>query len=197
MTYDLLLAVAFFAAANVFSPGPNNLMLIASGANFGLRRSLPHMAGVAYGLPLMQIPVGFGVMQIFDLWPVTHTVLKIVSVVYMLWLAWRIAMATEMARAKDTARPLRFSEAAAFQWVNPKAWSMSLGAITLYAPGRDLEALLWVAGTFAAVGTCSATTWTTVGTGLRRWLSNPVRLRWFNRGMACLLILAMLPVLLT
>ncbi len=196
MTYDLAIATFLFAAATVFTPGPNNLMLIASGANFGLRRSLPHVAGVAYGLPLMIVPVGLGVMQLFDAWPATYLVLKALSVLYMLYLAWKIATAAEVGSARGSAKPLRFYQAAAFQWVNPKAWSMVLGAITLYAPGRDLEALLWVAGIFAVAGTGSALTWTSLGTGLQRWLSAPRRLRWFNRCMAVLLVVAMLPVLL-
>jgi threonine/homoserine/homoserine lactone efflux protein len=197
MTQDIALALVFFAAATLYTPGPNNLMLVASGANFGLRRSLPHAAGVAWGYPLMIIPVGLGVMQIFDLWPTAFTVLKAVAVVYMLYLAWKIANAGEIKEASSEARPLTLAQAAAFQWVNPKGWSMALGAITLYAPGRSLTDILWVAATFAILGTGSALLWTTLGTGIRRWLSRPARRVWFNRAMAALLIASMTPVLLT
>ena len=193
---DILLALLLFAAASVFTPGPNNLMLMTSGANFGLRRSLPHMAGVAYGLPLMIIPVGLGVMQLFDLWPASYIVLKVASVAYMLWLAWKIAHAAAPGSGTGAGQPLTFLQAAGFQWVNPKAWSMSLGAITLYATTRDLVSILWVAGAFAFAGTFSATTWTTLGTALRRALSNPRRLRLFNWTMAVLLVLSMIPVLI-
>ncbi len=195
MTPELFLALALFATATVFSPGPNNLMLMTSGANFGLRRTLPHLAGVAYGFPLMILPVGLGVMQIFEIWPFANTLLKVVSVLYLLWLAWKIANQAAPGAAGSNARPLSFLQAAAFQWVNPKAWSMALGAITLYAASRDLVAVAWVSGTYAVIGTASAVTWTVLGTGLRRWLDKPGRLRLFNWSMAAILLAAMVPVL--
>ncbi len=195
MTYDLLLALAAFCLATLFSPGPNNLMLMASGANYGLRRSMPHMTGVAFGFPLMILPVGFGVIQLFEVWPPAETVLLALSFAYLLYLAWRIATAAPPKDGQAGRTPLRFAEAAAFQWVNPKAWSMALGAITLYAPARDVTGVLWIAGAFAVLGSLSALTWTTLGTGIRRLLTDPLRLRWFNRTMAALLVLSMLPVL--
>ncbi|WP_425100467.1 LysE family translocator [Tropicibacter sp. S64] len=195
MTPDLLLALALFCAATLFTPGPNNVMLMASGANFGLRRSVPHLTGVAFGFPLMTIPVGLGVMQLFDLWPPAQIILRAVSVVYMLWLAWKIAHAAPPKDREAEARPLTFVQAAAFQWVNPKAWSMAFGAVTLYATGRDLPAILWVAGSFLALGTLSALTWVTLGTWVRGFLANPDRLRVFNWTMAGLLIASMVPVL--
>jgi threonine/homoserine/homoserine lactone efflux protein len=195
MTLDLLFALALFCAGTLFTPGPNNLMLMASGANFGLRRSIPHLLGVALGFPLMIIPVGLGVMQLFDLWPLSYTILKIASVIYILYLGWKIANSAPPKEVTSDAKPLTFLQAAAFQWVNPKAWSMALGAITLYAPGRDLMAILWVSGLFTAIGMISATTWTTLGTGVRRLLSDTRKLRVFNWIMATLLIASMIPVL--
>ncbi|MFW2545091.1 LysE family translocator [Primorskyibacter sp. 2E107] len=196
MTLDILIALALFCAATLFTPGPNNLMLMASGANFGLRRTIPHLAGVAFGFPAMIVPVGLGVMQIFDLWPPAQTILRAVSVLYMLWLAWKIAHAAPPKDRDAEARPLTFLQAAAFQWVNPKAWSMALGAITLYATSRDIGAILWVAGAFLTLGTVSAVTWVTLGTGVRRLLGQPARLRIFNWVMAGLLLASMIPVLL-
>ncbi len=195
MTFDLLLALALFCIATLFSPGPNNLMLMASGANYGLRRSLPHMAGVALGFPIMIVPVGLGVMQLFDLYPITETILLALSVAYLFYLAWRIATAAPPKEAQPGSNPLSFFEAAAFQWVNPKAWSMALGAITLYAPGRDLSGILWISAAFLVIGSCSATTWTTLGTAIRRLLTTGKRLTAFNWTMATLLILSMVPVL--
>ena len=177
MTTDTLIALTFFAFATVFTPGPNNLMLMSSGANFGLRRSLPHMTGVAYGFPAMILLVGLGVMQLFDAWPPSYLILRVASVVYILWLAWKIANAAPPIDAPSDARPLSFLQAAAFQWVNPKAWSMALGAITLYATSHDLAAIIWVAATYAVIGTTSALTWTVLGTGVRRLLARPERLR--------------------
>lgn len=196
MTFDFLIALTLFCAATLFTPGPNNLMLMASGANFGLHRSLPHLAGVALGFPLMILPVGLGVMKVFDLWPPAYTILMAASVLYLLYLAWKIANAAPPKHAHAEARPLTFLQAAAFQWVNPKAWSMALGAITLYAASRDLTSILWVSGTFAVLGTVSALVWVTLGTGVRRILAEPKRLRLFNWTMAALLIASMIPVLI-
>ena len=198
MTPDLFLALAGFALVTVITPGPNNLMLMTSGANFGFRRSIPHMLGVCIGFPMMIVPVGLGVMQVFDLWPVSYTILKVLSVIYMLYLAWRIANAAPPdGTPKTSGTPLSFLQAAAFQWVNPKAWSMALGAITLYATGRDITAVLWVAGTYVAMGCISTTTWTVIGQQLRRLLSRPTRLRIFNWTMAALLVASLVPVLWT
>ncbi|MCL3882226.1 LysE family translocator [Marivita sp. GX14005] len=197
MTLDIFIALAGFALVTVITPGPNNLMLMTSGANFGFRRSIPHMIGVGLGFPLMIVPVGLGVMQVFDMWPVSYTVLKVASVLYMLWLAWKIANAAPPKDAPDGAgTPLSFLQAAAFQWVNPKAWSMALGAITLYATGRDLAAILWVACTYVAMGCISTTSWTILGQQLRRLLNRPARLRIFNGAMALLLVASLVPVVL-
>ncbi|MCK0150792.1 LysE family translocator [Marivita sp. S6314] len=198
MTPDLLFALAGFALVTVITPGPNNLMLMTSGANFGFRRSIPHMLGVGLGFPMMIVPVGLGVMQVFDAWPPSYTILKVLSVFYMLWLAWKIARAAPPDGTPDTgSSPLTFLQAAAFQWVNPKAWSMALGAITLYATGRDLAAILWVAGSYVAMGCISTTSWTLLGQQVRRLLNRPNRLRLFNWSMATLLVASLIPVLWT
>ena len=195
MTQDLFFALVAFCAVGLFTPGPNNMMLMTSGANFGLRRTWPHLFGVDLGFAAMVLPVGLGVMQIFEIWPITHTILKFVSVAYLLYLAWKIANAGAPRADGGGARPLSFLQACAFQWVNPKAWSMILGALTLYAPGRDLGAILWVAGVYAAVGFFSALSWTTLGTNIRRILTNQTHLRLFNWTMALLLLASMGPVL--
>ncbi|MFD1344638.1 LysE family translocator [Litorisediminicola beolgyonensis] len=195
MTLDLLAALATFALVTAITPGPNNLMLMASGANFGFRRTLPHMLGVGLGFPAMCVAVGLGVMRLFDLWPPAYTILSVVSVAYMLWLAWKIANAAPPDRTRASARPLSFLQAASFQWVNPKAWSMALSAVTLYAPGRDLTGVLWVAGVYVAGSVVSTTSWTVIGTAVQRLLSDRRRLRVFNWAMATLLVASLLPVL--
>ncbi len=196
MMPDILPALLMFALVTVITPGPNNLMLMASGANFGFRRSVPHMLGIGLGFPAMIVLVGIGVMQLFDLWPQSYLVLKIASVGYMLYLAWKIAHATAPKEAEAGGKPLSFLQAAAFQWVNPKAWSMGLSAITLYAAGRDLGSVLWVAGAYVACAALSTTAWTLVGQQVRRILGAPSRLRIFNWVMAGLLVASLLPVLL-
>ncbi|MGX0877033.1 threonine/homoserine/homoserine lactone efflux protein [Roseovarius sp. MBR-154] len=197
MTPDLLAALATFALVTVITPGPNNLMLMASGTNFGFVRTIPHMLGIGLGFPLMVFFVGLGVMRVFDLWPLSYTLLKAVSVAYLLWLAWKIARAAPPRAATEQAegKPLTFLQSAAFQWVNPKAWSMALSAITLYATGRDLAAVLWVAGVYVAMSAISTTSWTVLGQQVRRLLKSPARLRLFNRIMAGLLVATLVPVL--
>ena len=195
MTLDLLYALVGFAFVTVITPGPNNLMLMASGANFGFRRTVPHMFGIGLGMPLMVLLVGIGIMQVFDQWPVTYTVLKVLSVGYLLYLAWKIANAAPPEKTEAKGEPLSFLQAAAFQWVNPKAWTMALSAITLYAASRDLTAVLWVAGTYVAVSLISTTSWTVLGQQMRRLLKSPARMRVFNWTMAGLLVATLIPVL--
>ncbi|MBE0452761.1 MAG: LysE family translocator [Roseovarius sp.] len=195
MTSDLLSALVAFAFVTVITPGPNNLMLMASGTNFGFVRTVPHMLGVGLGFPMMLVCVGLGVMQLFDLWPPAYLVLKVVSVAYLLWLAWKIANAAPPADARTEGRPLTFLQATAFQWVNPKAWSMALSAVTLYAAGRDFAAVLLVAGVYVACGMISTTSWTMLGQQMRRALRSPARLRLFNWVMAALLVATLVPVL--
>lgn len=195
MTYELLAALFAFAFATVITPGPNNLMLMASGANFGFRRTVPHMLGIAIGMPAMVVVVGLGIMQIFELWPVSLTVLKGLSVLYLLYLAWKIAHAAPPDQAETTASPLTFVQSAAFQWINPKAWTMALTAITLYAASRDLAAILTVAGMYVLVSCVSTTGWTALGQQIRRVLKNPSHLRAFNVAMALLLVATLIPVL--
>jgi len=195
MTYDILTALILFALVSSITPGPNNMMLLASGANFGFRRSIPHMLGISIGHMVMVVLVGIGLMQVFDMYPVSHTILKIASVSYMLYLAWKVANAAAPDTNDSKAKPFSFLQAALFQWVNPKAWSMALTAITLYAPDRTLVAVASVALVFAMTNLPSITTWTVLGLKIRHLLSNPLRLRVFNVTMAVLLVASLYPVL--
>jgi len=192
---DLLLALATYAFVTSVTPGPNNVMLLASGVNFGFRRTIPHMLGVVIGFSVMVAMVGLGLVGLFLGWPPARQILQVVSVAYMLWLAWRIANAAPPDHAARPARPFGFLLAAGFQWVNPKAWVMAVGAVALYAPGQDTWAVLVVAAVFAAVNTPSAALWTGMGGALRHWLESPPRRRFFNRTMALLLVLSLYPVL--
>ncbi|MFU8865183.1 MAG: LysE family translocator [Rhodobacterales bacterium] len=195
MSSDVFLALAVFAFVSSITPGPNNLMLMASGANFGFRRTVPHMLGIGIGFGVMIVLVGLGLVRIFDAFPVTHLILSTVGIVYLLWLAWKIAHASAPDSARAGARPFTFLQAALFQWVNPKAWQMALTAITLYAPDRSATAILWVGLVFALVNLPSVSTWTVLGQQMRRVLSSPARLRAFNWSMAALLVASLVPVL--
>lgn len=195
MTYDILLGLAAFAFVSSITPGPNNLMLMASGANFGFRRTIPHMLGVGIGFVVMVLLVGAGLIQIFDAYPISHTILKTLSVAYLLWLAWRIAHAAPAKPGQTGGTPFTFLQAAAFQWVNPKAWTMALTAITAYTPDRSIEAILLVGVIFGAINIPSVGSWTILGQQMARFLQSPARLRSFNWAMAALLVASLYPVI--
>ncbi|UAB89162.1 LysE family translocator [Ruegeria sp. SCSIO 43209] len=195
MTYDILMALIAFAFVSSITPGPNNLMLMASGANFGFRRTIPHMLGIGLGFTFMVLLVGAGLVQVFDRYPISHTVLKVLSVLYLLYLAWKIAHAAPAKGADAAGTPMTFLQAAAFQWVNPKAWAMALTATAAYAPDQTINAILLVALVFGAINLPSVSTWTVLGQQMARILTNPHRLLVFNWTMAALLVASLYPVL--
>lgn len=194
MTFDIFIALLAFALVTSLTPGPNNLMLMASGANFGLRRTLPHMMGVALGFVFMTGVVGVGLAGMFQTYPLAVTLLEVTSVAYMLWLAWKIAHATAPSEGAAGGRPITFLQAAAFQWVNPKAWAMALTAVTLYAPDRSLSGVALVAVIFGIVNLPSVGLWVVVGQQMRRILTNRARLVAFNWTMAALLVASLAPI---
>jgi threonine/homoserine/homoserine lactone efflux protein len=196
MTFETLTALAVFAFVSSATPGPNNLMLMASGANFGFLRTIPHMLGISIGFMVMLFSVGSGLVQIFDRFPVIYDILKIASVIYMLWLAWKIANAAPITKSADAGVPMTFLQAAAFQWVNPKAWAMALTAVTVYVGD---SAMIWLAAgaaLFSLINLPSVSMWTIAGQQLQRILTNPRRLRVYNWTMATLLVASLYPVLL-
>ncbi|NRB16582.1 MAG: LysE family translocator [Rhodobacteraceae bacterium] len=195
MTYDLFLALALFAFVSSITPGPNNLMLMASGANFGFRRSIPHMLGVALGFVFMVLMVGIGLVQLFDAYPASYTVLKTGSVAYLLWLAWKIAHASPVRASDKQGSPMTFLQAAAFQWVNPKAWAMALTAISAYTPDQTIAAILLVSAVFGAINLPSVGSWTVLGQQMAKILTSPRRLSLFNWTMAALLVMSLYPVI--
>lgn len=195
MTYQLLIALLGFAFVTSVTPGPNNMMLMASGANFGFQRSIPHMLGISLGHALMVFLVGMGMAGAIQAVPGLLTGMKIVSVLYMLWLAWKIANSAAPGEGKSGGRPFSFLQAAAFQWVNPKAWAMALGATSAYAPDGSVQSYLIVAVVFASVNLPSVSLWAYAGQKVRQVLTAPSRLRAFNWTMAGLLIASLVPVL--
>ena len=195
MTPDLLLALVAFAFVTSITPGPNNLMLMASGAAFGFRRTIPHMLGVGIGFVVMAILVGLGLAGLIEAAPGLKLGLKAAGVAYMLWFAWKILHAAAPGEAGTATRPMSFLQAAAFQWVNPKAWAMALTAVTAYAPGETLAAVVAVALVFGLVNIPSVGSWTLLGQQMRRWLVSDRRRRAFNATMAVLLVGSLWPVL--
>jgi threonine/homoserine/homoserine lactone efflux protein len=196
MPFDLFAALVGFAFVSSVTPGPNNMMLLASGVNFGFRRTVPHMLGIAVGFASLLLGVGFGLGGLLAAIPALHTALKLAGGAYLLYLAWRIASSRTLDEAGDASRPMSVLEAAAFQWINPKAWVMAVTAMAIYtSPEAPVLSVLLVAGAFALVNLPSVSVWAGFGMALRGWLSDPVRLRWFNLAMGVLLAATLLPML--
>jgi threonine/homoserine/homoserine lactone efflux protein len=198
MSVEVFLAMVSFAFVMAFTPGPNNVMLTASAANFGFVRSIPHMLGVSLGFVILLAAAGAGLGTLLTSIPSTQTVLKIVGAAYMLWLAWKVANAGPTDDGSDTeARPLTFLQAAAFQWVNPKGVVIALGAIALYvSPGRPVADLLIVLVVFGLMTLLSTVSWSLFGAALSRLLRDRRRARIFNVCMALLLVASIVPMVL-
>lgn len=196
MPSETLLAFITYAFVTSVTPGPNNTMLLASGLNYGFVRSLPHVLGISIGFAVMVMGVGAGLGRLFEAYPSLYTVLRIVGGAYLMYLAWQIATAAPMGDASTHGRPFGFWKAAGFQWVNPKARIMAIGAITAYLPaGGGMQAVVVLSLLFALVNAPSVTVWVTFGTTLRRWLTDLRHLRVFNVSMAIMLVLSLYPLL--
>lgn len=190
-------ALVVFAAVMSGTPGPNNMMLLASGVNFGFRRTVPHMLGISFGVMLLLLAIGFGLHEVLLRWPVIFTVIKYAGGLYLLWLAWKIANSgpLEDGTGETKGRPMSFIEAAAFQWVNPKAWVMAVGAMATYtSESAYTVTVLIVALVFAVVCGPATGTWTVFGVALKRLLQNPKANRIFNIAMAMALVASLWPL---
>jgi threonine/homoserine/homoserine lactone efflux protein len=211
MTADQMLALTVFAAVSSGTPGPNNLMLMTSGVNFGMKRSIPHLMGITLGFCFMIFAVGMGLQAMFTAIPQLEVVLRYVGTAYLLWLAWKIAHSGPIASGSSSgsgngkssgAKPMGFWAAAAFQWVNPKAWFMAISAITTYASSAadvaggtsKLSQVLLVVLIFGVVNFPLVACWGLFGSAMRRFLQDPKKLKIFNVTMALLLVASLYPI---
>ena len=197
MTAEQFAGLILFAFVSSITPGPNNLMLLTSGVNYGLRRTVPHMLGIAGGFTFMLAVIGLGLSGLFTAVPALQLVLKVLCLAYLLYLAWRMARSGPIRAGEGNgrSRPMAWYEAVAFQWVNPKAWAMALTAFAAYAAGKASAGALLVAGIFGLVNLPCILAWALFGVGLRGMLSDPKRVRVFNFVMAFLLVVSVLPFL--
>jgi len=192
----ILTSIPFMASMGI-TPGPNNILVASSGVNFGFRATIPHILGITVGYPLMLFIVGIGLAKIFIAVPLIHTILKYISIAYLLYLAYRITLASAMGEARSQPRPMTFLQAAAFQWVNGKAWVIALGAVTTYTMVNQTLPLQIIALTAISfvITLGSVSCWTFFGAFMRRYLHTVRRRRHFNYTMAALLVLSILLVL--
>ena len=191
------LAILLFTATASITPDPNNIMIMTSGVNFGVKRSIPHVLGICLGFPVMVIALGFGLGTIFDSLPILHDIIKILGVAYLMYLAWLIASSSPFEEAASPVMPLGFDQAVLFQWVNPKAWVMATGALSAYTTtvGDTLAQVLFIAFAFLITAGPSVMIWLVFGAGLKRYLDNALHNRIFNIIMGLLLVTSMLPVI--
>ena len=196
MPLDVLLALTLFTFVTAFTPGPNNIMVTASGVNFGFARTIPHMAGITIGFMVMVAACAAGLGAVFTAVPSLQLALKIVGSLYMLWLAWKVANARSASdEPDDLAKPLTFFQGAAFQWVNPKAVVISLTAISIYVrPDHRLTDIMILLAMFGLFTALTVVTWTGFGVALRSVLRDPRRARIFNVVMALLLVASIAPM---
>lgn len=196
MQADTLLALFLFAFTTSITPGPNNMMLFASGVNFGFARTIPHMFGIGAGFLSLLVAVGLGLGALLHSVPMLYMGLKFAGGAYLVWIAWKIGTSRTLSEGKAGAVPMTFLQAAAFQWINPKAWVMAVTAMATYTSEQAyVTSVLIVGAIFAIVNVPSVSTWAGFGSALRQWLSEPVRLKWFNITMAVLLVLSLWPML--
>ncbi|MEZ9525102.1 LysE family translocator [Enterovibrio norvegicus] len=194
---EYLIAVTLFAISASATPGPNNLLLMSSGVNFGVRKSVPLLLGICVGFAIMLLLVGLGFGQLFQRFPELHLIIKCIGTAYLLYLAFLIARSGEMSGATDEqAKPLTFLKGALFQWVNAKAWVVATGAIAAFTSVGDgfYTQNMIIAATFFFVSFPSVGVWLLFGSMLKKVLTSSTRRKVFNYSMSLLLVLSVLPV---
>jgi threonine/homoserine/homoserine lactone efflux protein len=197
MTTDLFLAASMFFVASSITPGPNNTMLMTSGVNFGMRRTLRHLLGVQIGFAILLLSVGLGVHVVLDRFPGFHDVLRYAGSAYLLFIAWKLATAHAGPQALERSpRPMGFWAAVGFQWLNPKAWVMAVTCMSTFLPAdARLENILPLVLMFILLGAPCSASWAAFGSAMRQWLQDPRRLRIFNITMALALVASLYPLL--
>lgn len=188
MEYSLIFAMTLFAFVMSVTPGPNNIMLLASGAQFGYRRTLPHIFGIIIGVALLLACVLVGLGIVFELYPVLYSLLKGLGCTYLLYLAWKIATAPtektsfDNAENKQEAAPMKLLSASLFQFINPKAWTMAIASVSTFtlAGEQYLTSGLWIMAAFALMGFIAISLWAYLGVAIAQLLTTQTRKRNFN-----------------
>jgi threonine/homoserine/homoserine lactone efflux protein len=194
--WALLLTLIPFAFSMAASPGPSNVLVLVSSTNFGFQRSLPLISGLVAGLALMILATGLGLSKLFESYPIIHTVLKTLSIVYLLYLAWKIVHSSSFQVTSEVPKAMSFYQGLFFQWVNPKAWIVVISIIATYLTEEHdfLSQLLLISFTFFIVAAVSTSLWAIFGTVFARFLQSPRSLRIFNAGLALTLVLSLIPM---
>jgi len=195
-TLPMLVSIISFAFATAMTPGPNNFMLLSSGLTFGYKRTLAHIIGVMVGFPIMIMAVGLGLGSVFTMYPIMYDVLKVVGILYLLWMAWKVATSSSsMGTSDEVKKPFTLLQAMLFQWVNPKAWVMVITAIGSFITVKEDAFLqvLFIAFTYLIIGMLSTNFWALGGVYLHKFISNVQSIKIFNVLMAVLIVLSVVP----
>lgn len=194
---EFYIAVFIFAVSTTITPGPNNIMIMTSGLNYGIKSSMPHLLGICLGFPTMVLLVGLGFSVVFERYPVLHEVIKLMGIAYLLYLSWIVASSSPASLEGKQNKPFSFAQAALFQWVNPKAWIMATGAVSAFTsvssdllPQVIIISLLFLLVAFPCVGV-----WLVFGVSLKKYLTSFTQQKIFNVSMALLLTVSVLPAL--
>jgi threonine/homoserine/homoserine lactone efflux protein len=196
LTPELAIAATLFCFAGALTPGPNNVMLLASGVNFGFARTLPHIIGVIAGYSFLLLVVGLGLGQAVFAHPLAYHALRIAGALYLVWLAWKIATAQGATAGAARGSPLTFLQAAAFQWINMKGVLVAVSAVAAFIrPTAFVATLGWLLFVATLATITSTIIWTLFGSGLRGLLTDRRKARIFNLVMAALLLASLYPML--
>jgi threonine/homoserine/homoserine lactone efflux protein len=191
MTLTTIISLFGIAMVAGWTPGPNNALVATSGAQYGFRRTLPHVTGIGIGFPFMMFCVSLGLGALFQQSVLLREGLRILGIVVLIWFAWKVATAGKPNSQSGKGRPFTFVESAAFQWINPKGWIMAISISSQFAdPNKPVYSSFMIAMVFVFVGFTSASGWTLFGTGMQRWLTTERRANLFNWTMATLLLLS-------
>lgn len=205
MPLEQLIALMGFVVVMTGTPGPNNMMLLASGANFGFRRSIPHILGITAGCQILLVAVALGLGQLLTRFPVLELFLKVLCGIALLYLTWTlvkpafaavpVVVQNDPEHEPVVTRPLSFWQGAMFQWVNPKAWMMMLTAIATYTQPQTIWSnTLMIGFFFVVLGMPVISLWNLFGASLRAFLLDPLKARVFNLVMGVLLLGSMYPL---
>ena len=195
-TLTMIISITSFALASTMTPGPNNIMLLSSGLTFGYKRTIPHALGINFGFPVMVICVGLGVGKLFEVFPFVYTVLKVVGISYLFWMAWHIANTKgSPATQNKNDKPFTFFQAALFQWVNPKAWVVAITSTAAFITDHQIAFIqvMIIACIFFLCGILSTNSWSLGGVMLKRFIQNERLIKIFNITMAILIVGSILP----
>jgi len=191
----MIVSIATFTLSTVLTPGPNNIMLLSSGLTFGYKKTLPHILGIIFGFPFMVILVGLGMGVVFENYPFLFQIVKVIGILYLFWLAYKIANSADNYDTTIKSKPLTFLEAAAFQWLNPKGWIMAITSVSVFVTSSQnyFMQVVFVSFIYFLSGMISTNSWTLGGVLLKKFIKSEKSIGIFNKLMALLLVLSIIP----